>query len=370
MRPFTLVITSLLCLCASSSARADLEIKPHAAVTEEYDSNINYSATNEISDSITRVQAGADLQYSGKLDSVTLSADVAHRFFQKHSDFDNTSENLSLNLDHEFSRYDRINVVDSFSHSTEPRSLTDEFERSQGRYTSTINTLDLTYKHDLTSQLTGILRYGNEIDEYSREDISDSSRNTLGVGAEFAFNSTNVGLVDYSYSVRDYSPGGSAETNSVTAGVRHYFSSQLSLQAVAGYEFISAVNGKSYTDPVYTVTLSDSITEKLEGSLSYRWENSTSGYSSDVLSNERWTLSFVDQVTERLKVNLQGFYGQGTYEQSQLEQDMTGGSFGFMYELFAHVKWTTQVSYSKQTSNYAYNEYDRTFVSSGIRIEF
>lgn len=371
MRIQNLLITSaLLALAPVVPAHAEMRLNPHASLSEEYDSNISYSSQNEISDMITRLEAGLALQYSGKLDSIALTGSIFHRFYKSHSSFNNTGENLGLTMNHEFSRFDRIRISDRYGHGTEPRSLEEEFGRSAGSYTFTNNVFDLAYTHDFGNRLTGTLNYAIENTVYSREDLSDSVRNTFGAGAEFAFDSKNIGLVDFSHTIREYTPGGTATVDSLTAGVRHYFSSQLNLQAVAGYDFIKSADGTSYTNPVTVLTLTDEITDKLQARLSYQWSNSTSNYDGDVFKNNRLSLSFSEQYNQRLKFDIQAFYGSGTYEQAQVDQVLHGASCGFQYELLRHIMWTSRLGYSQQSSNVASNEYSRTYASTGVRVEF
>ncbi|MGE5309277.1 MAG: hypothetical protein ACM3OC_09340 [Deltaproteobacteria bacterium] len=369
MRQLTILLLSALFL-APAAACASLDILPHATMSEEYDSNISFLPTNAVSDWITRAQVGLDVTYEGSHDSVKFKSDYFYRFYHAHTNFDNGSGYVNLDVSHDLTDKDHIGFTENFRHGTDPSSLEDQFGRTSGRYTYTNNILDTNYSRELTSWWKAILRYSNEIDHYSREDISDNKRNTFGIGSEFTFSSTDIGLVDYKHTLRSYDPGGNVRVDTVTGGFRHYFTSDINLEAVTGYDFIRTINNVTSTDPVYNITLTDSITDKLEAKLSYLWENSTSAFSNDLFKNHRYSLGFIDQVNRRLKVDLQGFFGHGVYQQSRQKQVLKGASFGYMYELYPHWNLVNSISYTKQSSNVASAEYTRTFFSVGLRVEF
>jgi len=365
-----LVFITLLLLLPATRAFAEITTVPHVMVLEEYDSNISYTAENELSDWITRTQTGVDIIYEGKVDRAKLTADVYHRFYQKYSEFDNTSEDLFLDVTHEFTKYDSMRLTDHLTHSTEPTSLEAQFDRGTGRYAYSSNDLEITYYHDVTSQLRNILRFGNQLDYRSRSDLTDSTLYSLSEGVEYAFNSRDIGLAEIGYAMRDYSLGGDIQSYYLTLGLRHYFSSQLSLQAVAGYGFLTNTQNSTSGNPTYSLTLTDEVTDQLRAILAYSWQNSTSASSSDAFKSERVSFGLIDQVNLRLRVDLNAFYGSGTYDTSKTKNTLSGASAGFAYELFRATSLVASISYTQQDSNVLTDEYTRTFASVGIRREF
>lgn len=367
-----LLILLTIAFLAFPAARAFAEVNavPHVMVLEEYDSNIAFSDSDELSDWITRTQTGVDVIYEGKVDRAKLTADVYHRFYHQYSEFDNTSEDLFLDVTHEFTKYDSMRLTDHLTHGTEPASLEAQFDRGTGRYTYTSNDLHIDYYHDFTSQLRNILRFGNQLNYKSRSDLTDSTQYSLSEGVEYAFNSRDIGLAEIGYNIRDYNPGGDIQSYSLTLGWRHYFTSQLNLLAVAGYGFHTNTLNSTSGHPVYSLTLTDEVTDQLRAILSYSWQNSTSVSSSDVLESERVNFSLIDQVNPRLRVDLNAFYGTGTYDSSKTETTLTGASAGLQYELFHRTSLVASISYTQQDANVITNEYTRTFASVGIRREF
>ncbi len=362
---------TLLCFIPLTPAFCDIHIHPHASVIEEHDSNITYASDNEVSDSDTRIEAGIDAEYEGKVDNITLQSFVFRRYYNKHKEFNSNSWFIKGKLDHEFGRYDKISVSESFHRGSQPQSFTELFGRIvNGFYTFNSNYFSAEYTHELTSQFNVIARYSNSINTYSRSDISDNYENKPGLGLEYAFTSRDYALLNYSYSHIKYEPGGIVRTSDATAGFRHYFTSQVDLEALAGYAFIKNIQHERSRNPIYRLTLSDSVTDKLDAKLAYTWAYSTSAFSTDVFKNERLELDLTDQYNERLKVDTAIFYGKGTYQTSNLKTDLAGGRIGFLYGMTKYVELAVSADYERQTSNDPGSEYRRAYYSAGLRIEF
>jgi excisionase family DNA binding protein len=370
MRTLHLLLLALLVTLVPATARADVKFTPHVALQEEYDSNITYSHDNVISDSITRLEAGLAMDYTGKMDTMRLTGDIFHRYYRQNQEFDNTSETLQLEETHEFSKFDKLSISERYDHGTDPTSFDNQFGRTTGRYSHTSNAIDLVYRHEFTSRLTGILRGGDAFTHYSRNDISDFTTLSAGLGAEYAFGAKTIGLADYKYAKTEYSPGGSVSSNIFTGGVRHYFTSEINLEAVAGYQFLKTITNESSKNPVVVITLTDDVTNKLQAKVSYAWEDFSSEYSTDILKSSRLSAGIVDQVNRRFKVDFSGFIGTGQYQLTDERDTLKGVNFGALYELYPHVALTGSINYSVQSSNVTSASYDRTYISGGLRVEF
>jgi opacity protein-like surface antigen len=348
----------------------DVDVTVRAGAGEAYDDNITFANTNKKNDSSTNLNLGVDGKYEGKTRSLTFSADLSRQFFDTYTNFDNTSENASLTYNQEFSKYKRMSLKDSFTHSQEPRSLEDEFGRTSGRYSYSRNNISLDYTADISKQLSLIWRYANEIYDPSRKDLSNSYMNKLGVEADFAFNSQTIGYATYDFSYRTFDPGTSATFNILGAGLRQYFTNQLYADLRAGIDFIDSFNDRTYTKPSYQFSLTDEFDKESQLTLAILKEYSANAYSEDLFNYWQVSAALARQLLQRLRVNLNVFYGRGEYINFDINDRLRGAAMGLDYDLLHNLKLNLSYSYSKTVSNFSSRDYTRNYVSAGLRMEF
>ena len=346
------------------------DLKVLGSVYETYDDNVAYTKTNKKSDYITNAKIGLSAKYEGKTEGLEFLGNVARHQYKDNNNFDNTSEDFSLSAKKEFSPYDRAILSDTFIHAEEPSSFEDEFGRTSGRYSYNRNRFNLAFSKDLTKEFTLIGRYLNDYDTYSRSGMSDSVQNRLGFEGDYSISSHTTVFGSYDYYRRDFYPGADATTNSLSAGARQYFTSQIFLDANAGLDFITSFNQKDYTKPHLTASLTDDLDDTTRLSLSYDKRFYTNSSTQDLFNYWQTSVTFTKRVFQRLGFDASGFYGKGTYPTLGIQDTLKGASAGLSYDIKQNIKGTLNYSYSKTTSSDSSRDYVRNAVSTGITIEF
>jgi hypothetical protein len=361
---------SLLPVFSWAYQLGDTDVSLRAGASLAYDDNITFARDNRKSDSSTDLSLGLDAKYEGKTRSLGLSANLNHQFFQTYSNFDHTSENASLTYNQEFSKYSRMSLQESFSHTQEPRSFADEFGRTSGRYSYITNRLGLDYTHELSRQLSLIARFSNDLYDPSRSDLSRSSQNRASLEADYALSSRTITYAGYSLIRRDFSPGSDALFNILFAGLREYFTTQLFLDAGAGFNFIRSFNGRNYNRPFLQLALTDDFNATDRASLTLTKNYTANAYTQDLFNYWQVSCAFLKQVFPRLSLNADIFYGQGTYSAIDIKDKLSGSSLGLGYELWHNTKATLQYSFSQAKSNDSGRDYKRNYVSAGLTMNF
>ncbi|MCX5694934.1 MAG: outer membrane beta-barrel protein [Candidatus Omnitrophica bacterium] len=347
---------------------ADLKI--NTSVTETYDDNITYASTDAKKDYIANLLLGADLDYEGKTNSLAFSGNLKYENFADNASFNNLAEDFSAIYRQELSKFDRFSVRNAFIHAEEPRSFEDEFGRNSGRYAYFRNIVTAGYSRDVSRNMAINADYTNEIDTYSRSDLSDTYLNAIGLGAEYTISSQTILLAGYNFSVRKFDPGTDATTNALSAGIRQYFTKQLFLEGKAGIDFIRSYDKKNYARPLFSLSLADEVNETTKFNLSFKKEYFNNAYSQDLFNEWRISAGLNKQLLARLGSNISAFYGNGEYVESGTSDNLRGINCGFDYDLRDNIKVNLNYVYSETSSNVSTREYKRNAVSLGVKVDF
>lgn len=348
----------------------EVEVKPSFLIRETYSDNITYAASKTKSDFITTLGMGLSAKYEEKNRSANLAAHLNRDFFERHNNFDNTYEDLSLNLGQEFSKYSRVSLNDTFSHSEEPRSFEDEFGRAAGRYSTYRNRLSIDYNRELTRQISLLARYGLETTQYTRKDLSDSFLNSIGLESDYALSSMTVMFLSYDFARRDFDPGADASTRTAASGIRQYLNSQLFLDTKVGVNFVKAYNNQRYQKPLFSAALTNDIDENTSTKVSFKKEYYANAYSSDIFNYWELSSALTRRLSERLSGAISCFYGQGKYVTFGIKDKLGGLNMGISYDLSKNVLANLDYAYSETESNTEGREYQKNTVSAGLRVGF
>lgn len=346
------------------------DVVVRAGLIERYDDNITYANTNKKKDFSTDLSIGFDVQQEAKLRSLRLNGNVNSEIFSKYNKYNNTSEDFTAEFFNEVSKYQRFSLKDTFLHAYEPRSFEDEFGRTNGRYSYYRNKLNCAYKHDITEQFNAGFGYSNEVDDFSRSDLSDSYMNKAALSSEYALSSATLIESAYSFEARDFDPGNNAYTNTVSLGLRQYLTKQVYIDAITGVDFIRSYDRTDYTKPLFNIMLTDELNETLQTRLAFNKQYYTNAYSDNVFDYWKVSGELKRRIMERLAVSGAGFYGKGKYPQSDITDDLTGGSISFIYDIRDNIKGSLAYNYSRTVSNIETREYTRNNIDLNIRIDF
>ncbi len=348
----------------------EVELEPSFSIRETYNDNITYVKSGPKSDFITSLDVKINAKCEERTRRLNLAANLGRDFFERHTNFDNTYEDLSLSLSQEFSKYSHVSLNDTFSHSEEPRSFEEEFGRAAGRYSIYRNRFDIDYTRELTRQFSLLARCGFETSQYTRKDLSDSLLNTAGVESGYALSSMTVVSLSYDFSRRDFDPGADASTQSAACGIRQYLNSQLFLDTKAGINFVKAYNNQRYQKPLLYAALTDDIDENTRMKVSFKKEYYTNAYSSDIFNYWELSGAFTRRLSERLSGLISSFYGQGKYITFGIKDKLCGLDMGINYDLSKNVLAGLDYAYSETESNTNSREYKKNTITAGLKVDF
>jgi hypothetical protein len=356
--------------CAYAFKVGDADVEVTGSVSETYDDNITYIKDDPKDDFIANASVGMKAKFEDRMRSLELNGHVTQQFFKEYSSFNNTSEDLSVNFLNDFSKFAHLALSDTFTHADEPRSFEDEFGRTAGRYSYLKNKFNAVFSKEVRKQLTLSARYGNEAYVYSRDDLSDSYLNSFGLGGDYAFSSKTIGSLSYDFSQRAFDPGTSANTNTLSAAVRQYFTNQLYFDGRSGVEFIDAYNGSNYTKPLLYAAITDEFTETTRGTIAYTKQYYTNSSTQDLFNYWQISSNITRQLFPRLAMNFSGFFGEGEYTSLSITDELKGISAGFTYDIMKNIRGNLSYSYSATTSNQSDREYTKNAVTVGMQIVF
>ncbi|MEK7381499.1 MAG: hypothetical protein AAB075_10850, partial [Gemmatimonadota bacterium] len=256
-----LVSFLLMSSIAYSFPYKGLDIKIKGAVGEMYDDNITSAIDNgnKKEDFITNLTLGLGVKYEGKTHSLEFMGNINHQIFTEHNNFDNTSGEFSLNLQSEFTEHERISLKNVYTHTYEPIDFGETFGRTAGRYSSNRNIFNLNYMRDITKELSLNIRYANELNKFLREDLKDSSLNTIGFETGYSINPTTNFLFSYDFRKREFEDGKDASTHTISTGVRQYITPRLYFDGKLGIDRITSYDNKKYTKPIIGISITDEI---------------------------------------------------------------------------------------------------------------
>lgn len=345
------------------------------SVGEHYDDNVTFAESNEKDDLITEITFGVGITYRGKTNTLGVVSNIYSQIFAKNSEFNNVAEDVVVNYGHEFTENDRLNLKNVFYHSQSPllngmNFLSEQFQRTGGRFDHYRNRFDVNYQKDISKQITGTLRYGNIINAFSDVDIPASYTNTVGMEGNYLLSSMTNFLLSYDFSDVQFENNKDATINSVIAGIRQNFTKKLYFDGGIGLDFINAFDGKDYTRPLYQASLKYDVDERTYTAISFVKRNDHNPYVADIFNQWRTSLDFRRQLLERLGCALSLFYGDGEYVSSGYEREFFGGKVTFTYDINKHLQGNFTYSYSELNSNIREAEYNKNSVFLGLVAAF
>ncbi len=372
-KSFAALLIGLVVLCVTQNLYAgNAEIKIRASAGQKYDDNINFGTQgNKLADFVSTLSTGMSLSYETQRTLTQVIANVTQELYWKYTENQNTAEDLTFSLKQALTKHDNILMSDSFTHTYEPQTFDEEFARVGGRFSYFRNRFDIGYLRDFSEQFTTKIGYGNDLDISNNADLLDSYVNRASVEGRYALSSKRSVFATYDFLHRELDPrGGQANINTLSGGLREYFTEQLSLEGRVGIDIVDSYNDKRYYKPLYTATLTDQLNERTAANLSFTQRYSTNPYTSDVFNSWRISGALNSQLNSRLSTTASIFYGRGEYISLNIEDNLIGGNIGFSYDLNKYLKANVSYTYSETTSNVSSREYRKNVVFLGMTTEF
>ena len=367
-----LILFLLMSSIAYSFPYKGLDIKIKGAVGEMYDDNITSAIDNgnKKEDFITNLTLGLGVKYEGKTNSLEFMGNINHQIFTEHNNFDNTSGEFSLNLQSEFTEHERISLKNVFIHTFEPSDFEEALGRTTGRYSFDRNIFNLNYTRDITKELSLNIRYANELNKFVREDLKDSSLNTIGFGTGYSINPTTNFLFSYDFRKREFEDGKDASTHTISTGVRQYITPRLYFDGKFGIDRIISYDNKKYTKPIIGISITDEIDKKTTASLSFLKQYQTGAYRESLFNSWRTSGALTRELLERLGGFLSAFYGKGEYVTLEITEKFWGATIGFTYDFMERLKGNFTYTHFNKNSTVLTEEYSKNTIFLGLTTEF
>ncbi len=348
----------------------DIDIKPRAELRQAFDDNITSVYENEKQDFITNLSLGLDMKYEGRLQNFGLVGTINQQLFVRESDFNNIAQDLKVNYQNEFSKYDRLSITNRFLRAEEPRSFEDAFGRISGRYNYYRNQFEMTYDKDMSRQFALQLRYGNEIYEVSREDLSGSFLQRMNIEIDYTQSADIRFLLGYDFSTRKFNPGDAAFEHHVTLGYRQVLNKQVTLDTQIGVSFIDSFGTKDLTKPNIFVSLKNEVDEITNYTFSFRKKGDSTTSTQDIFDSWRVAIGFGRKLARKDTMSLSAFYGEGKYDTTAVKDIFTGVNARLNHDISEDIQMFVAYAFLGTNSNNETRSYDKNTTSFGFTFRF
>jgi hypothetical protein len=132
------------------------------------------------------------------------------------------------------------------------------------------------------------------------------------------------------YSLIKYNDNTQARGDRGYAEYEKYLTRQLRGIIHGGYDYNEMEEGESLSSR-WMVSLIDDVDERNELNISFLKESSISNITNDAYNYWRVSGTLSHEVSLRISVNAEIFYGEGFYEISRVKSKLTGASFDLAY---------------------------------------
>jgi hypothetical protein len=351
----------------------DIKLKG-ISLGEMYDDNVTFAKENKIEDFITILGVGMSAMYEEKTKTLELTANMGNQTFATNKDFNNITQDIAINFMNEFSEYDRMHLINSFSHSDEPIYFRDEFFREEETVSQEFdqfkNRFHVDYSRDVFKQMSVTLRYDNNIDAFSGIDLENSILNRVGVESNYSITPNTAFLFSYDFANRKFEEGSDASINTVTTGIRQDITRKIYFDGKAGLSFIDSFNDESFIRPVLEAAFSYEVDTFTLARLSFRRKTDTNPYGFNISDKWRTTAAVTHQLSERFLCSLSIFYGEFSTLDSNFNQKQLGSSTLFTYDINKNLKGNLTYTFSDADSNIDTAGYIKNTMFLGLTAEF
>lgn len=296
----TVITSSAACIFWAGSlslAQAEFTLTPSITVNEQYNDNINLTASNKEDDFITTVTPAIGMSYKLDILTLTLGYGVNFMFYAKHPDLDETSpsQNQTAKLETTFSPYrDLVFIRVSDVYGRVPID-----QRNQVALGNlTVNMTDTNdfvvnpyLEYPLSASLKAKVGYTYENIWY-RSDESVSAQNyTATAMLTKVFSQALSSSLSYAYLLHRPSTNTSGDeaydNQNVTLGTGYQVSPKLSLNGSIGETFYDYLNNASpnSSSPIWQIQATYHLTDKINLSAGYSQSYSDTPVSGTTQSN-------------------------------------------------------------------------------------
>ena len=327
-----------------------LNVKIDGTVSQIYTDNITFTKDDQEGAFLTTFGLGVNIEYQGKRRTAGFTGRMTRQI--SSSEFTNPSENISLRFTNDFSKYDRLSVTNTFTHTRVPENFTiferfidvereddvtdifeQEFFRFRGRFDSYENRFDLTYTRDIMKELSVSTNYSNGQFWSPEGGITDSQHNNGGVRFNYHYSVATRFSLSYQLATGSFEDGRNITTHSISTGIRQNITKQLVIEGRIG-----AVNTPSGTETIIYVSMEQPIylDARTSGELSFKHDVRIRTDRADTFRSWRFSGRLNRSILENLHGSISVFYGEGTFGSTGEKDTFLGANIRLVTILWEH----------------------------------
>ena len=396
------------CLCSITSAHAyefpsyqGLSLNITGNISGNYSNNITFARDYEekIDQFTAMMILGLGARYEGKRRTLGVAGQFRQPLYNS-ADIRNSSEILRLDVMNEFSKFDRLRLLNTYTHTKvsgsfegsyvdeecrklfieygidavrdDPRcnNFLDEFGREQGEFDAYRNIFNINFSKDFSDKINIAIGYINEIYDTSNNNLNDSIRNSVNARVNYKLSYATILFLTYSFSEISYDKGIDIATNSVRTGIRQYITKRLYFSGNVGMVFRPSTNSMT-VDALLTGELNDKTIVLIDFSRDIR----SAIDREDEFRSWRITGRITQTLMEEMDGFISAFYGEGDFVTAAVTDKLFGVSASLNYIFWQHkrgarVSGTSGYTYSILNSTDTSREYDRSSINATLSIAF
>jgi hypothetical protein len=308
---------------------ADWSVVPSVTQKSEFNSNLNYTSTNPLSDYRFSLMPAADFKYTTEITEIQGRLGFTGIHYLTHSELDHIDQNYQINAQHRIAP--RVNLTLNTSFITDT-SLTEELLASGlviNRSPRQSFTLGPGITYNLTERLLATASYSFNRVLYQNPQYTDYTNHQAGLNFTYLLSNEKTSLISNNI-VREslYAGGNDFKSLGIYVGVTHkfserwdvsfmsganisFFSFNTQVQDTAQFPFFSTVKTQRVNDsnvtPYFNVSTNYRWSDKLSFNAGFRRDQNASAYGA-VYEVDQLNLSLGYRFTERLSSSLGGNY--------------------------------------------------------------
>jgi hypothetical protein len=317
---------------------ADWSIVPSITQRSEFNSNLNFSSTNVLSDYILSLQPAADFNYTTEVTQLQGHLGLLGQHYITHDNLDHIDQNYQINARHQATPRVNLSLNSAYINDTTllQELLTSGLIIGRTPRQSIMASPGLTY--NVTERLLATANYSFNRVLYQASQYTDYTGHQAGLNFTYLLRNEKTSFIS-SNIVREtlYGGGNNFKSIGVYVGVTHKFTERwdVNLMSGANISFFSSntqvldSNQFPFFIQVKTKRVDTSnVTPYVSASTTYRWTNLTvnAGVSIDQQPSAYGAVYEVDRVYASVAYNftekLRGSLGGGYSLSNQSSQDI------------------------------------------------
>jgi hypothetical protein len=323
-----ILVICLGMLAANGAMAADWSIVPSVTQKSEFDSNLNMSYTNPLSDYVFSLQPMVNFNYTTEISQLQGHLGLFGQHYITNSNIDHIDQNYQING--RYQALPRLNLSLASSYISDTTLLSELLTSGLviGRTPRQSFVLGPGVTYNLTERLLGSISYNFNRVLYQAPQYTDYTSHQAGLNFTYMLRNEKTSLISNNI-VREtlYAGGNTFKSLGIYVGVTHKFTERWNASVMSGanisfFSFNTQV--ADFSQFPYFITLKtkrinqSNVTPYVNISSSYRWTNASisAGFSRDespsaygaVYEFNRLYLNFGYNITERLSAALHGSY--------------------------------------------------------------